>query len=285
MLAHSGKLMGDLTTLRLAEDRFLISGSGYLQAWHMRWFDEYLSGEGVHVRNISEHNAGLAVFGPHSRELLQRLTRSDVSNEGLAFMSLIEADIGFAPARVARLSVTGELGYEIHLDTPYLRSLLLEVLRLGSDLGIRQVGMYALNSLRLEKSFGIWSREFSRDYTPRMAGLQRFIDYDRAGFIGRDAALRDRDQTPGRRLVTLEIDTSDADASGYEPILLHNELVGFVTSGGYGHCVGRSLAMGYLDSNIPVQQVGLEVAVNGKPHACKVSASAVWDPQGARMRQ
>jgi dimethylglycine dehydrogenase len=285
MLTHSGKLMGDLTTLRLAEDRFLVSGSGYLQAWHMRWFDEHLSSQGVIASNISEQNAGLALFGPQSRELLQRLTRSDVSNEAMPFMSLIESDIAFAPATVARLSVTGELGYEIHVGAPYLRSLLFEVLRLGSDLGIRHVGMYALNSLRLEKSFGIWSREFSRDYTPRMAGLQRFIDYDRAGFIGRDAALRDRDQAPARRLVTLEIDTSDADATGYEPILLDDQLVGFVTSGGYGHCVGRSLAMGYLDSDIAAQQAGLTVAVNGGPRPCKVGVSAAWDPQGTRMRQ
>jgi len=285
MLASSGKLMGDLTTLRLAKDRFLVSGSGYLQAWHMRWFDEHLSGEGVQVQNISEHSTGLALFGPRSRELLQRLTRSDVSKAALPFMSLIEADVAYAPAMVARLSVTGELGYEIHVAAPYLRALLLEVLRVGADLGIRQVGMYALNSLRLEKGFGIWSREFSRDYTPRMAGLERFIDYDREGFIGRDAALRDRDKTPPRRLVTLQIDTSNADASGYEPILLNNELVGFVTSGGYGHCMGHSLAMGYLDSNIPADQEGLKVAVNGEFRACKVGTAATWDASGARMRQ
>src|SRR5207302_8824944 len=117
----------------------------------------------------------------------------------------------------ARLSVTGELGYEVYTPTPYLAALLDACLHASAGVGVRHVGMYALNSLRLEKGFGIWSREFSRDYTPRMARLERFIAYDRPEFIGRDAALRDRDSTPERRLVTLLVESTDADATGYEP--------------------------------------------------------------------
>jgi dimethylglycine dehydrogenase len=250
----------------------------------MRWFAENLSGDGVDVRNISDQNGGLALVGPRSRELLQHLTLSDISNAALPFMSLIETDVALAPAIVARISVTGELGYEIHVGTQYLKPLLLEVLRRGSEYGARHVGLYALNSLRLEKGFGIWSREFSRDYTPHMAGLQRFIDYERPGFIGREAGLLDREATPVRRLVTLEVDSRGADASGYEPILLGSQLVGFVTSGGYGHCVDRSLAMGYLDSNVPTSEPNLSVTVNGDTRRCKVAAATLWDPAGSRMR-
>jgi dimethylglycine dehydrogenase len=284
MLSHTGRLMGDLTTMRLAEDQFLIGGSGYLQNWHMRWFNEYLAGEGVTVRNVSEEYGGLALIGPRSRELLSRLASADVSNAALPFMGVTKMDVALAPSIVGRLSVTGELGYEIYTPTLHLASLLNAVLGAADGLDAKHIGIYAINSLRLEKSFGIWSREFSRDYTPRMAQLERFIDYDRPEFIGRDAALRDRDTPPARRLVTLAIDATDADASGYEPIYLGDRMVGFTTSGGYGHCVKQSLAMGYIDSDVADDATGLTVPVVGERRPCRILTQAAYDPTGSRMR-
>jgi dimethylglycine dehydrogenase len=144
--------------------------------------------------------------------------------------------------------------------------------------------MYALNSLRLEKGFGIWSREFSCDYTPRMSGLSRFVAYDKPNFIGRDAALVDRTSVPDKRLVTLAVDSPDADASGYEPIWLGEEIVGFVTSGGYGHCADLSLAMGYLQTRINNEQLGLTVSILGEQRPCRVLGEPAIDPFGARFR-
>lgn len=284
MLAPSGRLMGDLTTMRLGEDRFFISGSGYLQGWHMRWFAEHLAGPGVSVRNVSDEHGGIALFGPRSRELLARIAGVDVSNAALPFMSVVQMDLACAPTWVGRLSVTGELGYEIYVPTLHLSALLDAVLRETADLDSKHVGIYALNSLRLEKNFGIWSREFSRDYTPRMAGLGRFIDYDRPGFIGRDAALRDRETAPARRLVSLTVEAHDADASGYEPIMQGKEVVGFVTSGGYGHCTQTSLAMGYLDSAVASDQSGLTITVLGEARPCRILSQPIYDSSGARMR-
>jgi len=284
MLANSGRLMGDLTTFRLAEDRFLICGSGYLQTWHMRWFNQHLSGPGCDVVNVSEFYGGIALFGPRSRELLQRVARTDMSDAAFPFMTVRLMDLAFAPAIAARLSVTGELGYEVYVPAPYLPSLVESVLQAASDVELRHVGLYALNSLRLEKSFGIWSREYSRDYTPAMAGLTRFIDYERAGFIGRSAALHDRDRSPERRLVTLCIDALDADAFGYEPVELGNRLVGFTTSGGYGHCTDTSLAMGYLSSAVSDAETDLTVRIAGEVRRCRVLQSPIFDPEGRRMR-
>ncbi len=284
MLAPSGRLMGDLTTMRLAEDCFQIGGSGYLQTWHMRWFAEHLAQEGVHVRNVSDQYGGIALMGPRARDLLGRIAESDVSDSTMPFMSAARVDLGFSPATVARLSVSGELGYEIYVPVPHLPALLGAVLEVSDGLGPRHMGMYALNSLRLEKGFGIWSREFSRDYTPRMAGLHRFIAYDKAEFIGRDAALRDRERVPDKRLVTLKVNSPEADAAGYEPIWLGSTLVGFVTSGGYGHCVGTSLAMGYLQSAVPDDQGGLSVTILGEKCECQVLTRSPVDPTGARMR-
>lgn len=284
MLAPTGRLMGDLTTMRLGETSFRITGSGYLQTWHMRWFTEHLAQQGVEIRNVTDEQGGIALIGPRSRELLARLTNVDVSGSALPFMTVRRMDLGFAPAWVARLSVTGELGYEINVPTLHLPALLDAALAAADGLGARHIGMYALNSLRLEKGFGIWSREFSRDYTARESGLHRYIDFDKREFIGRDAALRDRDGVPARRLVTLAVNSSDADAVGYEPIWKGSELVGFVTSGGYGHCAGMSLAMGYVQTAIADGESGLSVTVLGERRDCRILAQAAIDPTGARMR-
>lgn len=284
MLAESGRLMGDLTTVRLAADRFLIFGSGYLQAWHMRWFDQHLARSTVTVRNASDEFGGLSIFGPRSRELLSTLVSEDVGNSALPFMTGRVMDVGLANAVLMRLSVTGELGYEIYVRRGYLRSLHALVSHRTRDLGGRNVGSYALNSLRLEKAFGIWSREFSRDYTPAMSGLSRFVDYEKPAFIGRDAALRERDTPPDKRLVCLEISASDADATGYEPIWHEEQLVGFVTSGGYGHCSSKSLAMGYVRTDRVSPSSPLTVTVLGERRPCRVVAEPVVDPTGSRMR-
>lgn len=283
MLAHSGRLMGDLTTMRLSNDQFLLGGSGYLQAWHLRWFAEHMARPGVEIRNVSDEYGGLALIGPRSRELLARVAATDVSDRAFPFLAVKQMDLRFAPAIVARLSVSGELGYEIYVPAPYLAALLDAVLEASEDLEARPIGLYALNSLRLEKSVGIWSREFSRDYTPRTAGLDRFIDYDRAGFIGREAALEERAAVPARRLVTLAVD-SGVDATGYEPIDQGGALVGFVTSGGFGHCVGTSLAMGYVNASVAEGASDLHVTILGAPRSCRILAAPIWDPSGTRMR-
>jgi dimethylglycine dehydrogenase len=284
MLAPSGRLMGDLTALCLAPDHFWVFGSGYLQAWHMRWFETTLTGSHVTVRNLSDQIGGVALYGPRARELLAGLTRADVSYEAFRFMTYRTMDVGLAPAHVLRISVTGELGFEIYVQNEFLRPLYERICALGSQFGLRPMGNYALNSLRLEKGYGYWSREYSRDYTPSMSGLTRFVDYEKADFIGRDAALRDRDDPPSRRLVTLEVDALDAEANFYEPIWDGHTLAGFVTSGGFGHCYGHSLAMGYVAAPAALPGAELAVTILGERRACRVLEKPAIDPQGSRMR-
>ncbi|MBV8495624.1 MAG: FAD-dependent oxidoreductase, partial [Gammaproteobacteria bacterium] len=287
MLAPSGRLMGDLTTICLAEDRYLVFGSGYLQAWHLRWFREHLPEQGVALRNLSDDWGGIAIFGPRSRELLARLTREDVDGAAFPFMTARLMDVALAPALVARMSVTGELGYEIHTARAYLPAIYERVMDAATELGVIDVGMYALLSLRIEKGFGIWTREFSRDYTPAESGLDRFVAYDKAQFIGRDAALRDRDLPPRRRLVLLDVEASDAEANFLEPIWAGEDRVGFITSAAYGHTCGKSLAMGYLAAQAPAPaaaDASLAVTILGERRACRVLRAPAVDPAGARMR-
>jgi dimethylglycine dehydrogenase len=284
MLTPAGRLMGDLTTFCLGEDRYLLFGSGYLQRWHMRWFAEHFEGSGASVHNRTEETGGIAIFGPHSREILAQLSRGDVSNAGIPFMTFRNMDVAGAPALVARLSVTGELGYEIYVPAMHLAPVYDRARAAGARFGLHNVGAYALNSLRLEKGYGYWSREFSRDYTPMMSGLSRFVDYGKREFVGRDAALRERDSPPAMRLVTLEVDALDAEASFYEPVSVRDRVAGFVTSGGFGHCVGRSLAMAYVDRNVAAGAEPLEVSIIGDRRACRVLDAPAIDPDGLRLR-
>jgi dimethylglycine dehydrogenase len=285
MLTHSGRLMGDITTLRLRGDRFRIGGSGYLQRWHMRWLREQLPGERLELRNVTEEFGGLALIGPRSRELLSRLAGQKVTDRVLPFMAVTEMDLGFTPALVARLSVTGELGYEVYVPTLYLGTLLEQVVTVGQEFRAQLIGMYALNSLRLEKCFGIWSREFSRDYTPRMSGLDRFIDYTKNSFIGRERALAEHEGAhPDKTLATLCVDAVDTDAIGYEPIWQGEEMIGFVTSGGYGHCANMSLAMWYVCTTILQDPRALSVTILGERRTCRILREAPIDPSGSRIR-
>jgi dimethylglycine dehydrogenase len=284
MLSASGRLMGDLTTLRLAPDDFLLLGSGYLQAWHGRWFDAHLDTTGVRLENSSDSLGGIALFGPRARELLAMITHEDVSATALPFMGVRRLTIGLAPAIVARLSVTGELGYEIYVPIQHMAAVYRVIEAARPRCAGRWVGYYALNSLRLEKGFGIWSREYSRDYTPRMADLTRFICYDKPDFIGRTAALAERERTPARELALFEIDATDADAGGGEPILLNGEYVGFTTSGGYGHYVEKSLAMGYITPAARAANAALVVTVVGESRVARILERAAFDPEGHRMR-
>jgi len=283
MLAPSGRLKGDLTVFNWGDGRWWIMGSYYLRNWHMRWFHDHRS-EGVQVRDISDAIVGFGLAGPKSREVLSTLTHEDI-DAALPFMGCATLDVGLIRARVARLSVCGELGYEINCSAAEhiaLREILLEA---GAKQNIREFGFYALNALRLEKSFGIWSAEFTQDRTPGMTGMDRWIDWSRDDFIGHEAASKERaGGEASQRLVTLEIDADDAEASGYEPIWQDEKRVGFVTSGGYGHHTAKSLAMGLLDTGVDEKDGPLMVDVVGKRRTARTMAEPAWDPKGERMR-
>jgi len=284
MLNPSGNLMGDLTVSRLGEDRFWLIGSYYLQTWHMRWFTEHLPQSGVTIRNLSDDWTGFALSGPKARELMSRLVAVDFGNAAFPFLSCAEMEVGMAPAMVARLSLTGELGYEINAPVAYQRALYGALREAGADLGLRSIGNRALDSLRLEKSYGIWSTEFTQSYSPEMSSLRHHVAFDKGDFIGRDAALRDREKGVERMLVTLAIDAADADASGFEPVRCAGKLVGYVTSGAYGHHVGQSLALAYVDKELAGTNAGLTVDVIGENRKATLLAEPAYDPKGTRLR-
>ena len=282
MLSEEGRLKGDLTIFNWGDGTWWVMGSYYLRAWHMRWFNDYKD-DGVVVKDLGEDWAGFSLSGPRSREVIERLTSDSVG--GLPFMGCGDFDIGLIRSKVGRLSVAGELGYEIHCrmgDHIALRRLLLEA---GEESGIIEYGFNAMLSLRLEKSFGIWSAEFTQGYTPGMTGMDRWIAWDKGEFNGRKAALAERDGNgPAQKVVTVAVDADDADASGFEPVWHDQNLVGFVTSGGYGHTLDQSLAMAMVNSDLATEGTGLKVHIVGVERNATVIAASPHDPEGKAMR-
>ncbi|MGB1157605.1 MAG: GcvT family protein [Alphaproteobacteria bacterium] len=282
MLSPEGRLKGDLTVFNWGDGTWWIMGSYYLRAWHQRWFHDH--GEaGVIVRDISDATVGFSLSGPNSLAVLERLTDGAIG--ALPFMGCGVFDIGMLRVKVGRLSVTGELGYEIHCSAAEHIVLRETLLKAGADLGMREVGFNALLSLRLEKSFGIWSAEFTQGYTAAQTGMDRWIDWSKDDFVGRSAALKEHEGNgPAQVVVTLEVDATDADASGYEPVWHGGEKVGFVTSGGYGHTIGKSLAMAMVNRESAEVGAQLSVHIVGVERPATVIEASPYDPAGAAMR-
>ncbi|MCY4184919.1 MAG: FAD-dependent oxidoreductase [Rhodobacteraceae bacterium] len=284
MLSPEGKLKGDLTLFNWGDGTWWIMGSYYLRAWHMRWFDNYLD-DGVSIRDVSDEILGFSVSGPNTRKIVQKITSSDLSNQSFPFMSCQEMDLGLIRAKVARISVAGELGFEINCPVASHETLRNTLLDAGKPEGMMEYGYNALLSLRLEKSFGIWSTEFTQAYTPGMTGMDQWIDWSKTEFMGRGKALEEKyAQSPSMVLVTLEIDALDADASGYEPIWKDSKRVGFVTSGGYGHTVNKSLAMALVKPEFSTLGTELAVHVVGIEQPARVIPASPYDPSGKAMR-
>jgi len=282
MLGPDGRLKGDLTVLNWGDGTWWIMGSYYLRAWHMRWFNDYME-DGVNVRDLGEEMVGFALTGPNSRKVIEKLCHQDIGS--LPFMGCGDFDVSLVRAKVARMSVAGEMGFEINCrmgDHVKLRNILLEA---GAEFDMKEYGFNAMLSLRLEKSFGIWSAEFTQGYTPGETGMDRWIAWDKGEFIGKDAAIAERDGNgPTKLLVTMEVDSKDADASGYEPVWAKGEKIGFVTSGGYGHTIGKSLAMALVHPDHAKPGTELTTHVVGVECVAKVIEASPYDPQGKAMR-
>lgn len=287
MLNPGGKLIGDFTIACAGPGRYFMWGSAQAQIYHMRWFETQLPGDGsVRIRRLDMALVGISIAGPRSRELLARLTDEDVSANGLRFMDHRAMDIANCPAMVNRVTYTGDLGYEIWVAPEYQRRLYREICAAGRELGLVHFGMRALLSLRLEKNFPTWFRELRPIYGAFEAGLDRFVDLGKPDFIGRAAALEEKSGGGRLRRVSFAVDALDADVLGDEPIWHDGKVIGWVTSGGYGHSVGLSLAQGYVPVALAaeVRAAAFEVEILGDRRAATILTEPPFDPSGARMR-
>ena len=196
-----------------------------------------------------------------------------------------EIDVGPCAAIVQRVTFTGDLGYEIYVPAAKQLALYYALEAAGADLGLRPFGMRAMMSLRLEKAFGSWLREYKPDYTPAETGLDRFVAYNKpADFIGKAAVLAEKAAGPKRRLCSFVVEAADADVWSDEPIWKDGAVVGFVTSGGYAHYVQKSVALGFLPAELIAPDCEVEIEILGELRRATLIEEPLFDPKGERMR-
>ena len=288
MLNPQGRIVGEFTIARAGENHYFLFGSQAAEVHHSRWFQDHLpANDTVKFEVLGLRLVGLSLAGPHARDVLQAVTDTDVSNAAFKFMDFKQMEIGSIPAKVGRLTYSGDLGYEMWVAPEYQRALFDALMAAGSEFGIRLFGFRALMSLRLEKNFGTWYREYRPIYTPLESGIDRYLKFDH-DFIGRAAVEEEMKTGPTRKLVSLVVDVGDgpdaADVVGDEPIWHDGAVVGWVTSGGYVHYSKASIALGYVPANLVDAGNTFQIEIIGELKDARLQPVPLLDPEGKRMR-
>ena len=285
MLTPSGRIADDLTVTRLTEESFYLVAPATAELSLLQHMENHVaSDDSVRIDNVTNQYGVLAVVGPRSRELLSTLTETDLSSAQFPYLSCQAIRVGGAPVRALRVNFVGELGWELHHELVYQRPIYQRILEAGRERGLLNCGMRAvLGSMRLEKGY-VLASDICGEYTPLEAGLEFFVKFDKREFIGRSALEKQRADGVSTRLVTVVVDAKDADACGEESIWHRDQVVGHVTSGGWGHRVGSSLALGYVDAAI--SEPGTEVAVEilGDRRPATVVTTPYYDPENTKLR-
>jgi 4-methylaminobutanoate oxidase (formaldehyde-forming) len=285
MLNGRGGIECDFTVTRLAADRFrIVTGSAF--GTHDRaWIARHLPPDGsVHLHDVTGALACLGLFGPRARDILASVTDADVGNGAFPYMTARELAVGRVPALAVRVTYVGELGWELYTPTEYGLELWDTLWAAGRPHGLVAAGYRAIDSLRLEKGYRYWSADLTPEHTPWEAGLGFAVKLGKGDFVGRAALVRQQAEGVPRRLACLTLADPLAVALGGEPVRAGDQVVGRVTSGGYGYTVERSIAYAYLPAAVAVPGTPVAVEFFGDWVDGAVTAEPLWDPKGARVR-
>ncbi|MCP3991365.1 MAG: aminomethyl transferase family protein, partial [Actinomycetia bacterium] len=249
MLDHRGGFKCDMTITKICDDKYYLVSAAAAESHDLDWMQKLMPQDGsVTIDNVTYRYGALVLSGPRSRDVLAKLADADLSNRGFPFLTMQDIVVGLWQTRALRIGFVGELGWELHCPIENVRSIYQALMAAGEELGIANYGLRALNSLRLEKGYLLLGSEITSERTPIEAGQGRFVDFNKGDFIGRQALLNQRMAGIKDRLALMVVEVDDADCIGDEPVYIGDEIVGRIASGGYGHYLGKSLAMGYIDA-------------------------------------
>jgi len=290
-LNERGCIEADLTVTRLAADDYLIVTSGEFQIRDFHWLKRHIP-EGAHavLTDVTSGLSMLGVMGPRARDLLQSLSPDDLSNGGFPFGTSREIELGLAVVRASRISYVGELGWELYIPSEFTAGIFDVLVEAGELYGLRQVGMHAMNSLRIEKAYRHYGHDITDADTPLEGGLGFAVKFDKpGGFIGRDALKRQREDKLNKRLVQFLLSDPNPMLYHNEPIWRDGELSGYVRSAMYGHTLGGAVALGYIENpqGVDAEYVKsgtYEIEIAGERYPATSSLRPLYDSQSERIK-
>lgn len=285
ILSELGRIAGEVTITRLADDRFYVLSAAGAE---LRDLDHLLQGrkesEQVEIENVTDNRGVLVLAGPRSRDMLTKITDTSLGNGSFRWLSGQEITVAGVPLRALRVNYVGELGWELHSPIEDMEILYDAVWEAGREFGIANFGLYAVNSLRIEKAYRGWGVELTNEVTMLDADMERFIKFDKEHFVGREATLKQREQERVMQLIYFEVDATDSDVRGGESIFAGDNCIGVTTSGGYGHFVKKSLGFGYVEPRYADLGTELQIGLLGERRRAVVIRDPVHDPANERLR-
>jgi dimethylglycine dehydrogenase len=285
-LLPDGKVLSEFTVARIADDHFYLVGAAGAE-WHdMDVLEAALPADGsVTLHNISKDYGSLVVVGPHARDVLSKVTTSSLENVDFPWLSIRDIDTAVGSVRTLRVGYVGELGWELHAANDQLVALYDAIWAAGEQYGIADFGIYAVDSLRLDKGYRGWKGDLEIGFSPFDASLDRFVDLSKPTFVGKDALVAEQAAGSPWRFVSMTLDEpGDADAPALSSIFDGDERVGLVTSGGWSFTLNQSIAIGYVRPHYETPGTELEVLVYGNRMSATVGAEPLYDPTNARLR-
>ena len=281
-----GGVRSEFTIMRESDDSFYLVSAGALQRFDHDYLNKRLPDDGsVRFEQLTNQLGVLVLAGPKARELMQRVSASDFSNEAFPWLSGQQIDVGLAPSLAQRINFVGELGWELHHPIEYQNHIFDKLMEAGEDLGLKPCGIRAMDSLRIEKSYRLVGTELSIEYAALESGLERFVHPNKGDFIGRDALVAWQQKGFANKFVTLEVhDVTDADALGNNAIFKDGENFGRATGGNFGFRLGKSLALAMVRPDLADEGTELEMDILGTRHRVTVIPESPYDPENEKLR-
>jgi glycine cleavage system T protein len=289
-LNERGGIEADLTITRLREDDFLVVTSAGSQVRDFKWLSSHIPDDAHCIAtDVTSAYAVISVMGPNSRALLQSLSPDDLSHQAFPFGTSREIELGMGLVRASRITYVGELGWELYVPTEFASHIYETIIAAGDPFGLKPAGLHALNSLRIEKAYRHWGHDISEEETPVEAGLMFAVKLSKPDFIGRDAILRQKEEGVKSMLVQFALEDPEPLLYHNEPIYRDGSIVGYLTSGMYGHALGTAIGLGYVKNKngidadyINAGRYELEVA--GNRFAARASIKPMFDPENAKIK-
>ncbi len=286
LLTPNGGVRSEFTVYKTRPQGYYLVSAGAYEAHDHDCLQKLLPDDGsVAMYPITTHWGVLVLAGPNSRRVLQKLTRTNLSNADFPWLSGKQITVGTATAHALRVNFVGELGWELHHPIEMQNYIFDKIMEAGAEFGIKPFGIRAMTAMAIEKSYRLIPRELSIEYSAWESGLDRFVHPNKGEFIGRDALVRLRESGPKWTFVTMEVHgVTDADARGSEAIYKDGKLVGRATHGGFGFRIGKSIALAMVQPEHAAEGSGLQIKILGKLHNATVIGESPFDPENNALR-